>query len=145
MIRMPDTTANHAHIWRTRSKHQTLAGPLHYQHCVCGLWRIMVVTGAGVVEAARTRSPSATSRRPASRTTVTLHEQQPPIRVDRLSDVVEDRDAALVVPVVDEVVEQVGVGTGREGVEEVATDPWRTRALPRGQSSRDADRHPGRT
>ncbi|WP_406108088.1 hypothetical protein [Micromonospora globbae] len=31
---------NHGHVWRTRSRHRTSEGTVHYQSCHCGLWRI---------------------------------------------------------------------------------------------------------
>jgi hypothetical protein len=54
--------ANCTHTWRTRSRHQILAGRLLYQHCGCGQWRVMVMTGADDVELAQTGSPSAVAR-----------------------------------------------------------------------------------
>ncbi|MFJ8580067.1 hypothetical protein [Micromonospora sp. NPDC093277] len=35
------------HVWRTRSRHRTSEGTLHYQSCHCGLWRIRAGRQAG--------------------------------------------------------------------------------------------------
>lgn len=36
------------HVWRTRSRHRTSEGTLHYQSCHCGRWRIRVGRETGV-------------------------------------------------------------------------------------------------
>lgn len=37
----PEDHDHRTHIWQTRSTHGTLEGLLRYQHCPCGLWRLM--------------------------------------------------------------------------------------------------------
>ncbi|MEE6258498.1 hypothetical protein [Plantactinospora sonchi] len=33
-------TDTDGHVWRTRSRHRTSEGTVHYQYCHCGLWRV---------------------------------------------------------------------------------------------------------
>ncbi|MEV6813256.1 hypothetical protein [Micromonospora sp. NPDC051296] len=40
---------SHGHVWRTRSRHRTSEGTLHYQSCHCGRWRIRAGRTAGTL------------------------------------------------------------------------------------------------